>query len=276
MNAIAKVFQKLKKQGNGALIGYVTAGDPEPQLTPKIAEVLIKGGVDILELGLPFSDPIADGPTIQAASVRALKARTTPKIVLEMAKKIKSKHDVPVVVMTYYNPVFRMGLSAFFSLAKSCGVDGVIVPDLPVEEADDLRKAAGACGVDTIFLAAPSTSNERLSRIVACSSGFLYLVSHFGVTGAKAAVEDSTISLVKRVLPFTMGRVPLAVGFGISKPEHVRRVITAGADGVIVGSAFINIVSRNLQNRELMLLELEETTRKLKEATLRPRKSKVL
>ena len=130
-----------------------------------------------------------------------------------------------------------------------------------MEEADDLRKAAGACGVDTIFLAAPSTSNERFSRIVACSSGFLYLVSHFGVTGAKAAVEDSTISLVKRVLPFTMGRVPLAVGFGISKPEHVRRIITAGADGVIVGSAFVNIVSRNLQNRELMLLELEETAR---------------
>jgi tryptophan synthase alpha chain len=269
MNAISETFQKLKTRGEGALIGYITAGDPEPQYTPKIADALIKGGVDILELGLPFSDPIADGPTIQAASVRALNAGTTPKAVLGMAKEIRNKHNVPVVIMTYYNPVFRMGLENFFSLAKDCRVDGVIVPDLPVEEADDYKKAASACGVDTIFLAAPSTTAERLRRIVACSSGFLYLVSHFGVTGEKTDVQNSTIQLVKRVQKFTAGHVPLAVGFGISKPEHARRIIDAGADGVIVGSAFVNIVSRNLQNRELMLLELEETAHKLKAATTR-------
>ena len=268
MNAISKVFEKLKAQGNGALIGYVMAGDPEPKYTPMIAEALIKGGIDILELGIPFSDPIADGPTIQAASVRALNAGTTPKMVLEMARAIREKHDVPVAVMTYYNPLFRMGLKKFFSMAEGCKIDGVIVPDLPVEEADDYRKAAGESGVDTIFLAAPSTTNERLTKIVECSSGFLYLVSHFGVTGTKAAVEDSTISLVKRVLPFTAGRVPLAVGFGVSKPEHVKRIIKAGADGVIVGSAFVNIVSRNNGNVETILDELGEVTRKLKEATL--------
>jgi tryptophan synthase alpha chain len=267
MTAITKAFEKLKARGEAALIAYVTAGDPEPKLTPKIAEALIKGGVDILELGLPFSDPIADGPTIQAASIRALEAGTTPKKVLELAGQIRSKNDVPVVVMTYYNPVFRMGLDKFFRSAKECLVDGVIVPDLPVEEAEDYKKTAGTCGVDTIFLAAPSTSNERLQKIVACSSGFLYLVSHFGVTGERKSVEDSTIQLVKRVLPFTSGKVPLAVGFGISKPEHVKSVVSAGVDGVIVGSAFINIVSRNIQNPTQMLSKLEEAAQKLKAAT---------
>jgi tryptophan synthase alpha chain len=268
MTAIKETFQNLESRNQGALIGYVTAGDPEPQCTPLIAEALIKGNVDILELGLPFSDPIADGPTIQAASLRALNAGTKPKMVLKMVREIKKKHDVPVAVMTYYNPVYRMGLDNFFSLAKDCMVDGLIVPDLPVEEADEYKKAARAYGVDTIFLAAPSTTNERLTKIVECTSGFLYLVSHFGVTGAKSAVEDSTIQLVKRVLPFTVGHVPLAVGFGISKPEHVKRIIEAGAQGAIVGSAFINIINRNLGNRGRMLLELEATAEKLKAAKL--------
>jgi tryptophan synthase alpha chain len=269
MSGIAEVFQKLKAQGDGALIGYVTAGDPEPEFTPKIAEALVKGGVDILELGVPFSDPIADGPTIQAASVRALQAGTTPKMVLGMAGEIKRKCGVPVVILTYYNIVFRMGLERFFRLAKSFGVDGVVVPDLPVEEAEAYREAAGSCGVDTIFLAAPSTSNERLRKIVECTSGFLYVVSHFGVTGAREALADSTVRLVKRVLPFTTGRVPLAVGFGVSKPEHVKRIIGAGADGVIVGSAFVNIVRKHQSDIGRMLGELEALARTLKNATRR-------
>ncbi len=267
MTKIDETFQKLKNRGEAALIGYVTAGDPEPQCTPKIAEALIRGGVDILELGLPFSDPIADGPTIQAASVRALNAGTTPRKVLEIAKAIRQVHDMPVVVMTYYNPVFRMGLDNFFSLAKSCLVDGVIVPDLPVEEASDYKQAANAYAVDTIFLAAPSTSTQRLRNIIKCTSGFLYLVSHFGVTGAKAAVEESTIRLIKQVLPYTSGHVPLAVGFGVSKPEHARCIIKAGADGVIVGSAFVNIIAKNQGNMSKMLGELEEMAHKLKAAT---------
>jgi tryptophan synthase alpha chain len=267
MNAIAQKFQKLKDRKEAALIAYVTAGDPSPEDTPKIAGALIKGGVDILELGLPFSDPIADGPTIQAASVRALDAGTTPRRVLELAAQIKREHSTPLVVMTYYNPVFHMGLDNFFRTAKASGVDGVIIPDIPVEEARDYRKAAETVGVDTIFLAAPSTSKDRLRNIVTCSSGFLYLVSHFGVTGAREKVEESTIRLVKEVLPYTQGKVPLAVGFGISKPEHVRSVVEAGADGVIVGSAFINIVSRNLHNPQQMLSELEGTAKQLKAAT---------
>jgi tryptophan synthase alpha chain len=268
MSGISRVFENLKAQGKAALIGYVMGGDPEPSYTLKIAEALFKGGADILELGIPFSDPIADGPTIQAASLRSLNAGTTPKIVLETVLEIKKKHNVPIVVMTYYNPVFKIGLEKFFRLAKACSVDGIIVPDLPVEEAGDYRSVAVSWGIDTIFLPAPSTSNERLSNIVDCSSGFLYLVSHFGVTGAKANVEDSTIGLVKRVSSFTTGRIPLAVGFGVSKPEHVKNLIKSGADGVIVGSVFVNIIGKNHNNPEKMFAEIEETTRKLKEATL--------
>jgi tryptophan synthase alpha chain len=267
MNAINQAFQEAKAQGNGALIGYIMAGDPKPEVTAKIADALIKGGVDILELGLPFSDPIADGPTIQAASVRALAAGTTPVKVLEIAKEIRLSHDVPIVVMTYYNPVFRMGIEKFFGLAQECLVDGVIVPDLPLEEAGDYKIAAGKFGIDTIFLAAPSTSNKRLAKIAECSSGFLYLVSHFGVTGAKATVEDSTIQLVERVLPFTSGKIPLAVGFGISKPEHVKRIVRARADGVIVGSAFINTVLKRQNDISAMLKELKTTAGSLKAST---------
>jgi len=269
MSDLARVFEKLKARGDGALIGYVTAGDPKPEFTPRIAEALVKGGVDILELGVPFSDPIADGPTIQAASLHALQAGTTPKMVLGMAGEIKRKCGVPVVILTYYNPVFHMGLENFFRLASNFGVDGVVVPDLPVEEAEAYREAAGSCGVDTIFLAAPSTSNERLGKIVACTSGFLYVVSHFGVTGAREALEDSTVQLIKRVLPYTAGRVPLAVGFGVSKPEHAKRIIQSGADGVIVGSAFVNIVQKHEGDVGRMLEELEVAARKLKNATRR-------
>ncbi len=264
MSAIKEAFQKAKADGNGLLIGYITAGDPTPEQTPKIADALIRGGVDILELGLPFSDPIADGPTIQAASIRALAAGTTPTKVLEIAKQIKQQHDVPVVVMTYYNPVFRSGLDKFLGSAKEHGVDGFIVPDLPVEEADDYKKTAVVHGLDTIFLAAPSTSNERLNEIVNASSGFLYLVSHFGVTGTRTTVEESTVQLIRRVKPFTAGKIALAVGFGISKPEHVKTVIGAGADAAIVGSAFINIIQKNSKT---MLEELEAAAHALKAAT---------
>jgi tryptophan synthase alpha chain len=267
MSKITEAFQKANQQGNGALISYVTAGDPNPELTVKIVDALIEGGTDIIELGLPFSDPIADGPTIQAASLRALQAGTTPQKVLEIAKQIKAKHATPVLIMTYYNPVFRMGLEKFCSAAKEANVDGLIVPDLPVEEAAEYQQATKKYGLNTVFLAAPTTDNERLVKIVAASSGFLYLVSGFGVTGAKTSVEQFTVDLVKRVLPYTKGKVSLAVGFGISRPEHVKRIIEAGADGAIVGSAYVNIIAKNKNHKSLMLKELKETAQKLKAAT---------
>jgi tryptophan synthase alpha chain len=266
MNTIKQVFENNYKNKKGCLIGYITAGDPAPDMTPKIAEALIHGGVDILELGLPFSDPIADGPTIQAASLRALNAGTTPLKVLEIAKEIKSKHDsVPIVIMTYYNPIFHFGLDKFLSTAKTHGVNGFIIPDLPVEEAADYKKIVNPYNLDTIFLAAPSTSENRLTKIVDASSGFLYLVSHFGITGAKSAIENSTLQLIHRVKPFTAKKIPLAVGFGISKPEHVQRVIKAGADAAIVGSAFIKKKKKNSSTAE-MLNELEITAKALKTA----------
>lgn len=265
MNSIKQAFEKQKQRGYGCLVGYITAGDPTPERTIEIANALIRGGVDVLELGLPFSDPIADGPTIQAASLRALKAGTTPMRVIEVAREIKAKHPtVPVVIMTYYNPVFKLGVERFLASAKAAGVDGFIVPDLPVEEASDYRKAAAESGLDTIFLASPATSKERLRRVVDASSGFLYLVSRFGVTGAQTDVAETTVELIRKVQPFTAGKVPLAVGFGISKPEHVARVISAGADAAIVGSAFINIVAGN---RKTLLSELEEAAATLKAAT---------
>ena len=268
MRGINKVFEALKNRNEGALVAYIMAGDPDPKLTINIADSLIRGGVDILELGIPFSDPIADGPTIQAAGIRALKAGTTTKTVLEIAKQIKCAHDTPLVVMTYYNLIFKMGLDKFFNSAKASSIDGIIVPDLPIEEASDYRNAASAHDIDTIFLVAPSTTKERLSKIVAYSSGFLYLVSHFGVTGAKTVVENSTLDLVKRVLPFTSERIPLAVGFGVSKPEHVKNLIAAGANGVIVGSTFIDIVAKNLSDKSKMYIEIEAAAKKLKAATM--------
>ena len=269
MSAIAKVFQKLKMQGDGVLVGYITGGDPKPEFTARIAGALVKGGVDILEVGIPFSDPIADGPTIQAASVRALEEGTTPQMVLGIVREIKKKCSVPVVILTYFNPIFRMGVERFFRLAKSCGVDGVVVPDLPVEESKTYQETAKSCSVDTVFLAAPSTSNERLLKIVGCTSGFLYVVSHFGVTGARESLEDSTVQLIHRFIHYTSGRIPLAVGFGVSKPEHAKRIVDAGAEGVIVGSAFVNIIQRYQSNIGKMLEELEALATELKEAVKR-------
>jgi tryptophan synthase alpha chain len=268
MNTIKQVFENNHKNKKGCLIGYITVGDPTLDMTPKIADALIRGGVDILELGLPFSDPIADGPTIQAASLRALNAGTTPLKVLEIAQKIKTKHsNVPIVIMTYYNPIFHAGLDNFLSTAKTHGVNGFIVPDLPIEEATDFKKTANTYHLDTIFLTAPSTSKERLTKIIDATSGFLYLVSHFGVTGTKSTIDHSTLSLIQRIKPYTTKKVPLAVGFGISQPEHVQKILKAGADAVIVGSAFINIIQKNT-NPSDMLNELEATAKALKTATI--------
>lgn len=269
MREIQRTFQNLGKRNEGALIAYVAGGDPKPEYTPDIVGALIDGGADIIELGIPFSDPIADGPTIQAATVRALKAGTTPKMVLEMVSNVKNGHRVPIVVLTYYNPVFRMGIENFFRLSNRCGVDGVIVPDLPIDEARDYKKVADAYEIDTIFLAAPSTSRERLQKIVEHTSGFLYLVSVFGVTGTRKEVQESTVNLLRKVLPFTTGKIPLAVGFGISKPEHVRTIILNGADGAIVGSRFVKIIEKNQENNDEMLEEIKKCMNQLKKATVR-------
>ena len=268
MRRIERAFRDLRATHDGALITYVTGGDPEPKWTPRIVSELIHGGADIVELGIPFSDPIADGPTIQAATTRALKSGTTPRAVLEMARQIRREFSTPLVILSYYNTIFRMGLENFFAKAKDCGIDGIVVPDLPIEEADGYKEVAETHNIDTIFLAAPSTSIDRLQKIVAYTSGFLYLVSLYGTTGTRTDLEVSTVHLIKKFLPYTEERINLAVGFGISKPGHVRAVLESGANGVIVGSAFVEMIEQNLDHREKMLRELQQLTRELKEATL--------
>jgi len=268
LREISQTFLRLKERNEGALIAYVTAGDPDPSLTLDIVEALVSGGADIIELGIPFSDPIADGPTIQAATLRALRSRTTPKRVLQLVGEIKTKLGVPIVILTYYNPIFKMGLKSFFEMAGSCGVSGVIVPDLPVEEASDYKRMAEAYEIDTIFLASPSTSNERLRKIIRFTSGFLYLVSLFGVTGTREKIQKLTIRVVRRTSRMTSAEgLPLAVGFGISKPEHIKILIENGADAAIVGSGFVRIIEEKHRDLEGMLSEIKRYASNLKKAT---------
>jgi tryptophan synthase alpha chain len=239
------------------LVGFITAGDPGPDATFDIAAALVDGGVDIIELGIPFSDPIADGPTIQASSLRALNAGVTPPMVLEMADQIARSLNVPVVILTYYNPIFKMGDERFLKLALRSGVSGIVVPDLPPEESTGYRKFAQKEGIDTIYLATPSTNPKRLSNIVSATKGFLYVVPLFGVTGARESFDAYSGRVVREIVGKVDRKVPVAVGFGISKAEHVRSFVDQGADSVIVGSAIVRTIERNLNDRKKMLNELE-------------------
>jgi tryptophan synthase alpha chain len=267
MRRIKKTFNDLYEKGEGAFIAYVTAGDPKPEYTPRIVGALIEGGADIVEVGLPFSDPIADGPTIQAATVRALKNKTTPRMVLKIVETIRREYDTPIVILSYYNPIYRMGLQNFFDSALRSGVDGIIVPDLPIDEGMDFRYFAKENGIDTIFIAAPSTPIERLKKIVNNTSGFLYLVSLYGITGARKRLQELTLQIMKRCLPYTRGKVPLAVGFGISETAHVKTLIDHGADGVIVGSAFVKLIEENMRDFDGMIEKIEAKARSLKSGT---------
>jgi len=264
LSRIAAKFKELKRRGDGALIAFVTAGDPKPELTPKIVKTLARHA-DIIELGIPFSDPIADGPTIQGADDRALASGTTPETVLDIIEKIRGANDVPLVVLTYYNIVFKRGVDDFVKSFAAVGMDGIIVPDLPIEEADELLKATKRHGVDLVLLVAPTTTPERLKRICRASSGFMYLVSLLGVTGARGKLSDSVRPLIADVQK--VSRVPIVVGFGISKPEHVAEVIRCGADGTIVGSAFVDLIAKYQGNERRMLKELDAFGKSLKAAT---------
>lgn len=267
--SISEVFRKLRKRGEGALITYITGGDPAPKYTLRIIKALIEGGADILEIGVPFSDPIADGPVIQAADCRALNAGTTPHTIFGIVKEAKKTADIPIVLLTYYNILFRMGVRNFLERAKGSGVDGLIIPDLPIEEAEEYREIAEKQGVDTIFLATPSTSVSRLAEILNSTTGFLYLVSVFGVTGARDQIAELTTQTIKRIHPHTVEAIPLAVGFGISKPEHVKAMIMCGAEGAIVGSAFVKIVEDNLGEPPKIISGITALAEKLKAATVK-------
>jgi len=265
LSRITAKFGELRKKGRGALIAFITAGDPSPRLTPEIARVLAKHA-DILELGIPFSDPIADGPTIQAADDRALSAGTTPEIVFKMIKQIRKASDVPIVVLSYLNTVLKPGIKKFMRRLAAAGGDGIVIPDLPIEEAGQVSKVAKEHGIDLILLAAPTTPPERLKRICASSSGFVYLVSVLGVTGARERLSREIGRLMARARKASEGKIPIAVGFGISKPSHVQEVLGYGADAAIVGSAFVDLIARYRSDRTKMLRELDRFGKALKSA----------
>ncbi len=240
MNRIDDKFNTLRSEGRKAFIAYITAGDPDLATTRALALRLEASGADILELGIPFSDPIADGPTIQEASHRALAGKTTLKKIFAMAGDLRSVTDIPIVFMTYYNPVLRYGLKEFFVSCRKCGVDGVIVPDLPFEEAADLVALAKHYAVATVFLVAPTSTPQRIKNIAKISEGFIYYVSLTGVTGARRELPKDISSKIKEIMSIT--DKPIAVGFGVSGAQQAVQVARA-ADGVIVGSAIVKIIS---------------------------------
>jgi len=233
---ISKRFAELRDAGELGIVAYITAGDPTLDATLRHVLGLAEAGADVIELGVPFSDPLADGPTIQRASERALKSGTTLHGVLDLVRRIRQSSQVPLVLFSYFNPILQFGLEKFAAAAAESGADGVLVTDLTPEESEDYRRILKARGLDTIFLAAPTSTDERLQKIAVCSSGFLYLISRTGVTGAKDALPDDLPALLRRAHRFT--QLPIAVGFGISLPGQVS-VLGGLADAAVVGSALV-------------------------------------
>lgn len=255
-------FAELRAAGELGIVAYITAGDPSLDATHKFVLALAEAGADVIELGVPFSDPLADGPTIQRASERALKAGATLRGVLDLVRRIRATSQVPLVLFTYFNPVLQMGVEKFAASAAQAGADGVLVTDLTPEESEDYRRILQAQNLDTIFLAAPTSDDERLQKISAASSGFLYLISRTGVTGAKDALPDDLPGLLRRVHHFT--QLPVAVGFGISLPGHVS-VLGGLADAAVVGSALVSEIEK-APTPDAAAAALRDRVRSLKEA----------
>jgi tryptophan synthase alpha chain len=238
---IVRRFRELADASELGVVAYITAGDPSLAATEKIVLAAADAGADVIELGVPFSDPVADGPTIQRASERALRSGTTLAGVIRLVEKIRAHSDVPLVLFTYFNPILQMGLERFAKAAALAGVDGVLATDLTPEEAEEYRTTLQAHGLDTIFLAAPTSTDARLCQIAHASSGFLYLISRAGVTGAREALPPDLPALVRRTRKFTS--LPISVGFGISLPTHVT-VLGGIADAAVVGSALVSEIEK--------------------------------
>jgi tryptophan synthase alpha chain len=260
MTRIGKLFDYLKRDGRKGLIAYLTAGDPSPAQTAGLVEALERGGADLIELGVPFSDPIADGPVIQRAGERALAAGTTLKGVLDIARQIRQRSEIPLLLFTYLNPVVRYGLDGLAKDAAEAGIDGCLLTDASVEEAHEYIGAMHQHGLDTVFLAAPTSTERRLKLVAQYSTGFVYLVSRTGVTGERDSLSGAVAPLVKAMRTIT--DLPLAVGFGISRPEHVAQV-AAQADAVVVGSALVHVIERHGGSPHLAR-ELESFVRQLR------------
>jgi len=239
---ISRRFRELSEAGELGIIAYITAGDPSLDASEKIVRAAADAGADIIELGVPFSDPVADGPTIQRASERALRSGTTLAGVLDLVRRLRAYTDIPLVLFSYFNPILQMGLEKFADAAASAGTDGVLATDLTVEEASDYRRILHVRGLDAIFLGAPTSTDVRLKHIADSTTGFLYLISRIGVTGEREALPEELPALVRRARGFT--KLPIAVGFGISLPTHVT-VLGGIADAAVVGSALMAEIEKS-------------------------------
>ena len=239
MSRIASIFARAS---HTALIPYITVGYPTVETTLKVVPLFASSGCDIIELGIPFSDPLADGATIQRAAYEALRQGVTPEVCFEVAQELRRQVEIPLVFMTYYNPVLKFGLEQFCSKCAEVGIDGLIIPDLPPEEGEELEKSAKRHGLDIIYLLSPASTEERIKLVAGRSSGFIYLVSLTGVTGARNKLPEDLESFVARVRERT--EKPLCVGFGVSTPEQARRIAKV-ADGVIVGSRIIQLLDED-------------------------------
>lgn len=265
MNRIENAFSKAKAENRSIFVSYVCAGDPNVEASLEICRTLIKSGVDVLEIGVPFSDPLADGLTNQLAAERALEAGTTGEDVFNLVRFLRKENDTaPVVFYTYYNLMFSVGLDAYVAEAKEAGVDGLLVLDLPPEEAEDYMASCERCGMKTVFLLAPTTPEERVKYIAQCATGFIYYVSRTGVTGVRdnlASDLGEMVTMIKR-----HSDKPLVVGFGIHNRDQVRAVAEL-ADGVVVGSAIVNTIKDNLGDESAMLNRMGELVTDLVEGT---------
>ncbi|HWQ53650.1 MAG TPA: tryptophan synthase subunit alpha [Bryobacteraceae bacterium] len=261
MTRIGRLFENLRRDGRKALIAYITAGDPSPARTASLVEALERGGADLIELGVPFSDPVADGPVIQRAGERAIAAGTTLRGVLDIACQIRQRSEVPILLFTYLNPVLKYGVEALARDAAAAGIDGCLLTDASVEEAHAYVAVMHRHNLDTVFLAAPTSTERRLKLVAEYSRGFVYLVSRTGVTGQRESLAASVGPLVEAMRKVT--DLPLAVGFGVSKPAHVAE-LGRQVEGVVVGSALMDVIARQAGGPETEA-RLEAFTRELKQ-----------
>jgi len=265
MSKIQDKFKELKSKNEKALISYTMVGFPNENTTLSIVRGFVHGGTDIIELGFPFSDPIADGPVIQNASTISLNNGAKIEKFFKVVKKIRKETNIPLVLMTYTNVLYTHGYTKFMSKAKKAGIDGLILPDMSIEESKDYLKSAKKNNLDTIFLASPNTSNSRLKKIAKASTGFLYMVAVFGTTGVQTKIHKYTIDSIKNAKKIVGGKLPIGIGFGVSTPNDVKKYVSVGVDAVIVGSANLKIIenmpSSKLQNK------ITEYTKKLKRST---------
>lgn len=266
MSRYAELFAHLAEKKQGAFVPFVTLGDPSPELSLQIVDALVAGGADALELGIPFSDPVADGPTIQDATTRALKAGTTPDTCFAMLSQIRAKYpELPIGLLLYANLVYAKGIDGFYEQALAAGVDSVLVADVPVEMCAPYKAAADKVGIASIFIAPPNGDTATLQQVAELGSGYTYLLSRAGVTGTETRAGKPVDHLIETLKAFNAA--PALLGFGISEPAQVREAIAAGAAGAISGSAVVKIIEQGLAQPAEMLLKLQEFVRKMKAAT---------